>query len=660
MPDILLLEDGTGGYLLEDGSGVLTLESVFRLEVAGVDLLGGLFVTGEPTVTNTAYRQCGTMSFRVEGAPGDLAIVAENPIVFRDSWTGTIYYGGLVKTVTPGECTPGWRVLDIECQDYTVLPGMDVIDSEPVLTGLTDKQIITAAFAAHGTKGVIIGTECQVLATSVTSTATYLGNTLAEFLDALCALTGGSWYVDYSRHLHYFLTESELAPFAVSADSADNVTTFFCDGLSLPEDSIDLKNAVLYIPGEGGDAVPTWYTDPASIAATAAACGDNGRREACERDDRITVQATLDSYGAAFLTANAKKHPGSFTCWQPGLRGGMWINITSADDGLSAAPFAIVSVTTRLIQAGETMADSYVSFDVAIGDRPATLGGTMAKLAQKAVPVQAQIDGSLANQIALDFANGLTKIPIVNSLPTLPDAAFPNGFPIVLTTDRMLYISSGTAWVINVDGSHIIAGSISTAALAATVVVANVANIGGTVTIDSTGETITGGKLSVKNAAGTTTVSGGVVQQVLNTTAEVKIDSTGVAITNGALTVTNGSSVVIIDGQSNMLKVATKSFLSSASGPNATTMTLQTDYPNGLTAAPAHQGYCGFAYGQLPYLLMTAIVGGTPMSVADQIVLHTTIVSTNQTRVQAAWSSGYNRSALAWRVDFFIFKESVI
>jgi hypothetical protein len=122
----------------------------------------------------------------------------------------------------------------------------------------------------------------------------------------------------------------------------------------------------------------------------------------------------------------------------------------------------------------------------------------------------------------------------------------------------------------------------------------------------------------------------------------------------------NASSVVIIDGTSDMLKVATKGFLSSASGPNATTMVLEADYPNGLTAAPAHQGYCGFMYGQLPYLLMTAIVGGTPMAVADQIVLHTSIVSTNQTRVNAAWSSGYNRAALAWRVDFFIFKEAVI
>ena len=70
MPDILLLESGTGGLILEDGLGYLLLESRFRIDVNGVDFLSGLHISGEPTVTNTAYRQCGTMSFRAEGATG--------------------------------------------------------------------------------------------------------------------------------------------------------------------------------------------------------------------------------------------------------------------------------------------------------------------------------------------------------------------------------------------------------------------------------------------------------------------------------------------------------------------------------------------------------------------------------------------------------------
>jgi hypothetical protein len=80
----------------------------------------------------------------------------------------------------------------------------------------------------------------------------------------------------------------------------------------------------------------------------------------------------------------------------------------------------------------------------------------------------------------------------------------------------------------------------------------------------ATGITITNGKVTVKNAAGTTTVDGGEVQQVKNTTAEVVIDSSGLAITNGKLTVTNGSSVVIIDGTSDMFKIAASGTLSAA------------------------------------------------------------------------------------------------
>ena len=80
----------------------------------------------------------------------------------------------------------------------------------------------------------------------------------------------------------------------------------------------------------------------------------------------------------------------------------------------------------------------------------------------------------------------------------------------------MLYISDGTGWVVDSDASQVIAGAVVAGAVRATVVVANVANIGETVLIDSTGE----------------------------------------RITNGKLTVTNPGSVVIIDGTSDMFRIA--------------------------------------------------------------------------------------------------------
>jgi hypothetical protein len=133
--------------------------------------------------------------------------------------------------------------------------------------------------------------------------------------------------------------------------------------------------------------------------------------------------------------------------------------------------------------------------------------------------------------------------------------------------------------------------------------------------------------------------------------------ATGLTVTGGQISVRNPGGTVIIDGSSDMLKVATKGFLSSATGPNNNTVVLQADYPNGLTSAPAHAGFSGFQFGQLPYINLNYL---NWTQVADQIQLDTTIVSTNQTRVKAAYTSAYNRSGTPWRVDFFIFKEAVI
>ncbi len=349
---------------------------------------------------------------------GSISVVAENPVLFHDG--PTVYYGGLVKTVVPvpeesmpgapaagpAPAIPAWKAQDVECQDYTILAAMDVIPIDPApwnpLEWTSDKAHITNAFAAVGTKGITVGTECQTIESNL---VWHLcpGLTLAEFMDEICQQTGGSWYVDYAKALHYFLVESEAAPFGIS-DVPDGTTTFLYDQLVLSEDSIDLKNAVLYIPGKAdepqpGDAVPTWYTDDDSIAEVAAASGDNGRRETSVRDDQIMSQETLDAYGAAFLAANGKKRTGSFICYQPGLRAGMTVPITSADEGLVAEPFSIVSVRTRLELPGTALADSAPVFEVAIGDHPVGLGDVISGVA-RGVDILPKVDAVLANTIA--------------------------------------------------------------------------------------------------------------------------------------------------------------------------------------------------------------------------------------------------------------------
>jgi hypothetical protein len=69
------------------------------------------------------------------------------------------------------------------------------------------------------------------------------------------------------------------------------------------------------------------------------------------------------------------------------------------------------------------------------------------------------------------FAAGLHPVEIVATLPVV-FTNYPAGTPVVLTTDRKMYISSGSAWEIKVDGADILAATVTAAAFAATIVLA--------------------------------------------------------------------------------------------------------------------------------------------------------------------------------------------
>jgi hypothetical protein len=437
-----------------------------HLWVGGVDILG--YLSDQLTMTDSGFSAIGVMKFRAEAAVGTLNLLNEQPVQLANG--PTVYYSGQIKTATPVPelCTPGWRAYDVECQDPTILAGHDVISTElssiTDITDMTDRQLIALAFSTFGTKGIVIGTECQVLATSVPSTA-FLGMTLAGFMNTLCGLTGGSWYVDFSLHLHYFVAESIFAPFAIS-DTPDNVTSFGYDQFSLARDTVDLHNSVFYIPGGGGTAVPTWYSDPVSIAAVAAACGDNGIRATSVTDQTITSQTVLDEAGAAFLLANAAKQIGSCTVFQVGLRAGMQVSITNANEGLSAAPFTITTVTMALV------ANSTPVYTIGFGNRPLDrLTSVIGSIANQAVPLLPQVGAAIANAVAVDFLAGIVRVQIVNSLPT-DFTMFPGGSLVVLTTDRKIYTSTGSSWEHRVDGADLVADSVTAASIAAGAIMA--------------------------------------------------------------------------------------------------------------------------------------------------------------------------------------------
>lgn len=82
------------------------------------------------------------------------------------------------------------------------------------------------------------------------------------------------------------------------------------------------------------------------------------------------------------------------------------------------------------------------------------------------------VDGSvhiLPGSIDIDlFAEGIIAPEVVDALPALPDASYPIGYLVFLTTDEKLYRNpDDVAWTAAVDGADIIANSITAGQIAA-------------------------------------------------------------------------------------------------------------------------------------------------------------------------------------------------
>lgn len=69
---------------------------------------------------------------------------------------------------------------------------------------------------------------------------------------------------------------------------------------------------------------------------------------------------------------------------------------------------------------------------------------TSVQLADSSVDIDSIIDGAVS---ITKFANGIEPVSIVSSLPALPDANYPSGAVVVLTTDGLLYRNDSGSWV---------------------------------------------------------------------------------------------------------------------------------------------------------------------------------------------------------------------
>lgn len=333
---------GAGSGDVEDRI-LLTIDGLDRTD----DLLAGTF-----DITERGHPGASTCSASLWDP--DSAIDIPDNAIARATHLGVELFEGPVRRTDSTDHGPGTsgRVLAFTAQGYTVLLDDDpVIGTQITLAGQTDAAIVEWLVETFGTKGVTVGSEVATTFTGMPS-IDFTGLSLTAALGKVGEITGATFYVDSDLRLHYFVTEALAAPFHLS-DDPDGSTTMGYSTLSVPRDTTDAPDAVYFT----GDGVEGWYPDPPPA----------DRRARAIRDDSIKTAADIEDRGAAYLASHGVKEDGKVVLFEPGLRAGMEVQITSERHNLDAKPVSLTQVSITVDEAG------YPTYSCDFGARPLDL-----------------------------------------------------------------------------------------------------------------------------------------------------------------------------------------------------------------------------------------------------------------------------------------------
>jgi len=457
--------------------------ATWTIKVGGVDVSADVPYQSVNLKTS-GYEGTGVLSFSLK--PGSTATCNSEQAVelLVDAAT---QYRGFVREVERTVLPKIGMSRAIVCQDLTTQLAPDVIENTGSRSaGESDKTRIEALLTAWGTRSITTGTTVQTIM-SYMPAADYTGMNLYDAITEICAVSGARFYVAMDSKLHYFVTESSAAPFNLS-DNESPPTTRGYGQITVPESTTELFNRVVVF-GPPGRAARV-------RSSTASITQYSVTRTAAIRDARWDEDYLQDAAGDGFLADHAfAKSSAKCTVYYPGLVAGQQIQVTNAALGWSAKSMRIQEVSTKIVSATDAV------FEVTLGDAPVDLGtiiGGGSALAKQALA-------------ASDFAMGLaaeasSAVTVVGSLPNLPNASYPQGKLVMLTTDKKLYRNTddpgshptNSTWVRAVSGAAvadggdilantITAGAISAGAVGADAIAANA---------------ITTAKLSVAGAVG--------------------------------------------------------------------------------------------------------------------------------------------------------------
>jgi hypothetical protein len=323
--------------------------------------------------------------------------------------------------------------------------------------------------------------------------------TLRGAIEMTCSLAGTGWYYwsDGAGLLHVTNSTADTAPFALDTRTPAGGEVNPEEPFTITRDSKSLVNAY-YMRGANA-AGSGWVTNSGSITAY-------GRREAYYDAPNATTWAMAQAVGNALLDTNAwpslqgQVHITGANGWKPGQI--LDIRYAAHFDIWTDTYFRINLVTRYYFAGGNTKAydiqfggliplwaysapppRSVVGKKIGTGTvgiepfapwvRPVVIVSALPGLPDTNYPADSyailttdhklyqNLSGSWVNAINQSLPVGFSGIPPVGSLPGLPNAAYPIGFVVFLTTDGKLYRNVANVWVKATDGADITAGTIT-------------------------------------------------------------------------------------------------------------------------------------------------------------------------------------------------------
>lgn len=263
-----------------------------------------------------------TCRFTVEeplGSPQTLDVQEKDEILIWDG--ATRLFGGVVAHPTDRHDGP-YRRFDVRGSDFTVRLEEEIVESAFYEANSNDDDIIDDLFT-NWLPEIDASTHVDQLRTDMPQME-FEAVTLREALHHICRKTGGMFYVDFYKRLHYFSEDEGVnAAFSLSTEP-DMAASFPYEKFSRKRDATKLINRVLVV----GNGFSVWVEEAASIAYY------GSEYKGVVRDQGLLTIGEAEEYGAWYVGRYGWRHgEPDLTTRQvsmAGLRAGMRILLVNS------------------------------------------------------------------------------------------------------------------------------------------------------------------------------------------------------------------------------------------------------------------------------------------------------------------------------------------